>query len=67
MRVNSKKAAQFRRAATKVLKQRLLRGYAINTARLGNDEAAPLEWDGACGRLDRRGEHAKSWGGHVGP
>ena len=42
-RVNSKRATQFRRWATKILKEYLLKGYALDQERLKKEKLAELE------------------------
>jgi prophage maintenance system killer protein/prophage antirepressor-like protein len=76
-RVNSKQATRFRRWATRVLKEYLLKGYAINREELQKRKLAELEMtlklirdvvasrelapDEAKGFVEIVGSYAKSW------
>ena len=76
-RVNSKRATQFRRWATKILKDYLLQGYALDQERLKKEKLAELERtietikqavesrtlaeNEAKGFIEIIGNYAKSW------
>ena len=76
-RVNSKRATQFRRWATKILKDYLLQGYALDQERLKKEKLAELEQtiemvkqtvesrtlaeNEAKGFIEIIGNYAKSW------
>ena len=76
-RVNSKRATQFRRWATKILKKYLIKGYALNQEQLKKDKLTELEQtiemikqavesrslaeNEAKGFIEIIGNYAKSW------